>query len=277
VICKDRQDLLLLYVTDALDADETREMRQHLQSGCPECAGYLAEAQSLLAAVPLGLEPVVPPAHLKEKLMQRIAAESQPLQAKQKVVTPAAAPASYRLFRYLIPTAIAAGLAIVVTRSLMLQRSNDLQRQSDYWQQKSADATTEIYQLKQLKTQFQSQTQVVELLQSPDVKLFSLKPTKDQPKAVANLLWDQKQQQWAILTTGMLPAAAGQTYELWFITQAGTKVAAGTFDVDSNGKGWLRVPVPADIGVIKVAAVTNEKTGGVPQPQGSIQVAGSVE
>jgi anti-sigma-K factor RskA len=253
------------------------ELRLHLQGGCPECAGYLAEAQSLLAAVPLGLEPVLPPPHLKKKLMARIAAESEPLAAKTRVVTAASAPASYRLFRYLIPTAIAAGIAIVATRSLMLQRVDDLQKQSDSWQQKAAEASTEVDQLRQLKTQFQSQSQVVELLQSPDVKLFPLKPTKDQPKAVANLLWDQKQKQWAILTTGMLPAASGQTYELWFITKAGTKVPAGTFDVDANGKGMLRVPVPADIGVITVAAVTNEKIGGALQPHGSIQIVGGVE
>jgi len=268
VICDKRRDLLLLYVADALDATEAREMRQHLQSGCPECAGYLAEAQGLMTSVPLALEPITPPPHLKQKLMQRIAAAEKHANV---------APTSFRLFRYLIPTAIAAGVAIVVTHSWMIQRVNDLQRQADIWQQQSAADRTEVQQLEQLRGQFQSQSQIVEMLRSPNIKLFSLKPTNLQPNAVTNLLWDQKLQQWAFLTTGMAPASAGQTYELWFITQTGAKVAAGTFDVDANGKGYLRVPIPAGIGEIKLAAVTNEKAGGSQQPQGNIQVAGSVE
>ena len=186
-------------------------------------------------------------------------------------------PASFKLFRYLIPSAIAAGLAIMVTYPLMMQRVNEARNQADLWRQRSAEALAQVHQLEQLRDQFQSQTQVVEMLQSPDVRLIPLKPTPLQPHAVANLLWNQKQQQWAILTTGMTPVAAGQTYELWFINKAGTKTEAGTFNVDANGKGSLLVSIPPGTGDLSVAAVTNEKAGGVAQPQGSVQVAGSVD
>jgi hypothetical protein len=287
VTCQERRDLLLLYAADALDAGETAEMRQHLQTGCPQCAGYLAEATAVLNALPLDLDPVAPSPKLKQKLMQRIDSspawllQQPPLTAQTPAPTPtpaprAPAPSSFRLSRYLIPTAIAAGLAIILTRSVMMQHIDDLQHQVNTWQQRSADASAQVQQLQQLRGQFQSQSQVVEMLQSPGLKLIPLKPTDLQPHAVANLLWDQKKHQWAILTTGMTPAAPGQTYELWFVTATGA-TAAGTFDVDAKGAGSLLVDIPPNLGDLKVAAVTNEKAGGVPQPQGNFQVKGTVD
>lgn len=268
--CEQRRDLLLLYVADALEADATIEMRRHLMEGCAECAGYLAEAQAVMSSIPLGLDPVTPPPQLKEKLMQRIAAaESAATGSRDDDDT--GYPAPLRIFKYLIPTALAAGIAIVCTHSVMMQRVNELQ------QEQHASVVENAQRLNQLRGQYQSQTQVVEMLQSPGLKLIPLKATEHQPGAVATLLWDQKKNQWAILTTGMKPAAAGQTYELWFITEAGAKIAAGTFDVDANGTGSLKVPIPANIGELKLAAVTNEKAGGATQPAGDIQVAGNVD
>jgi hypothetical protein len=269
VTCDQRRDFLLLYAIDALEAAEAQEMREHLQTGCPACAGYLSEAQSLMATIPAGLEPVAPPAHLKAKLMARIdndlPADSLPI----------------RLFRYLVPTAIAAGLAIVCTHAWMNQRIHDLQNQAHVLEGEASAskmlAVSQAQQLQLLIGKFQSQTQVVEMLRSPGLKLVRMQPTALQPNAVANLLWDQNKQQWAILTTGMKPASAGETYELWYVTEAGAKIAAGTFDIDQNGTGSLRVNIPAGIGALKLAAVTNEKAGGVDQPHGNFQVTASVE
>ena len=247
------------------------EMRQHLMWGCAECAGYLAEAQAVMNSIPLGLDPVAPPPQLKAKLMQRIDAEQSSNSKGSRDDDDAGYPSPMRIFKYLIPTALAAGVAIVCTHSLMMQRVNQLE------QQDRASVIENTQQLGQLRNQYQSQTQVVEMLQSPGLKLVPLKATEHQPGAVANLLWDQKKNQWAILTTGMKPAAAGQTYELWFVTEAGAKIAAGTFDVDANGTGSLRVPIPPNIGELKLAAVTNEKTGGATQPTGDFQVLGNVD
>jgi hypothetical protein len=281
VTCEQRQDLLLLYATDALDAAETAEVRQHLQTGCPTCAGFLAEAQAVIMSVPMGLDRITPPPGLKERLMRRIDADladsstadtSTAKFPRQTPLRPAheSGGGTLSLLKYLIPTALAAGVAIVATRSLMMRQMNDLQ-------QKAAAAVIDAQQLQQLRGEFQSQTQVVEMLGQPGLKLIPLSNTPQQPKAVANLLWDQKKQQWAILTSGMTPAPSGQTYELWFVTQAGEKIPAGTFDVNSAGTASLCVPIPKGIGGLKLAAVTNEKTGGSTQPTGQFQVLGSVE
>jgi anti-sigma-K factor RskA len=281
VTCDERRDLLLLYVSDGLEPAEAKELREHLQSGCPACAGHLAEAEAVMANLPLALDRIAPPPNLKERLMERIAAAELPVQ--QKPAQEAGEETDsipMRLFRYLVPAAVAAGLAIIATHAIMNQRVNDLQQQATTLrrdnQAQSMLTQSVAQQLELLSASTASQNQVVDLLRSPDLKLYSLKPQPNQPHAVCNLLWDKKQQQWAILTDGMTPAPPGQTYELWFITKAGTPVAAGIFNVDASGRGSLRVDIPAGIGSLAQAAVTNE-TGLVQSPKGSAQIAGEVE
>jgi hypothetical protein len=272
--CDERRDLLLLYVSDALEADEAAEMRSHLQGGCPACSGHLAEAQAVMASLPLGLDAAVPPANLKARLMQRIDAAAAPTSSMRIARDDDQGDSlPIRLFRYLVPAAVAAGLAIVLTHFVMNQKLQAVQRQAETAiADKQASLLEEAVQLRQqMESKYASETQVVAMLQSPEVKLVHLDKTKFQPNASANLLWDQKRQQWALLTSGMTPAAPGQTYELWFVTDKGA-VAAGVFDVANDGSGSLEVAIPQGIGPLTMAAVTNEKAGGDSSPHGDFQV-----
>lgn len=280
--CEQRRDLLLLYAADALEAGESEELRHHLQSGCPVCAGNLAEAQAEMASLPLGLDPVAPPPHLKSRLMQRIAAlEASKAATKLPAEEPPSDSPAIRLFRYLVPAAVAAGLAVILTHFVVTHHTSDFQLQAEALRsQRDALAMKVLSQQQQLdllQAEKESQTKVVDLLRSQDVELFPLKPTPLQPHAVANLLWDKSNHQWAILTDGMAQSVPGQTYELWFVPRTGAPVAAGTFNVDATGRASLRVDVPPDIGPLKLAAVTNEAAGGSSQPKGNFQVVGSVE
>jgi anti-sigma-K factor RskA len=277
--CDERKDLLLLYASDVLDTAEATELRTHLQTGCPVCAGFLAEAQALLASVPLGLDRVDPPAHLKSRLMQRIADSEKRDPIAADVLPSDSLP--MRLFRYLVPAAVAAGLAIIATHFVMNQHVTQLQQQAVSLQHQNELYSTAManqqQQLELLHATNQRQNQLVQSLTSPDLRLINLQPTAAQPHAVANLLWDRRQQQWTILTDGMTAPPPGQTYELWFVPKTGAPVAAGTFDVDSTGRGTLRAQVPTDIGPLALAAVTNEAAGGVPAPKGNFQITGKVD
>src|SRR5580692_4997839 len=93
VTCQERQDLLLLYVADALDAAERQEMRAHLASGCQTCAANLLEAQAAWTVIPAALDPQQPASIVKQRLMNRLADKSDRL------------PDSFalRLFRILVP------------------------------------------------------------------------------------------------------------------------------------------------------------------------------
>ena len=271
-------------------------MRDHLQSGCVACAGYHAEAQALLAAIPLGLPLSAPPADLKRRLFARIdAAEAGSgkgsiAPASGTVVSMRGSPTSrgvagpatgndslpIRLFRYLVPAAVAAGLAIVATHFVMNQRVQAARQEATAAKSVINEKTLLEFQVRQLNKNLDSQTRIVEILQSPEVKLVHLDHTANQPNAIANLIWDQKHQQWAMFAAGMTPAAKGQTYELWFVTDKGA-FAAGLFDVDDKGNGWVAVNIPPDIGQLEKAAVTNEAAGGTKVPAGQYQVLGKLD
>jgi len=108
-------------------------------------------------------------------------------------------------------------------------------------------------------------------------RVVSMSGAGPQPKAAARIFWDEGRGVWHVFVANMKPSDAGRTYQLWFITPDQTKVSAGTFDVGSHGSGELVVPVPAKIGKIAVAAVTEEPAGGVPQPTGAIQLVGKLD
>jgi hypothetical protein len=71
-----------------------------------------------------------------------------------------------------------------------------------------------------------------------------------------------------------LPALpSGKTYELWYIA-GGKPVAAGTFSVDPQGIGSVKVEHVPDVASIQAWAVTIEPAGGVPQPTGAMVLKG---
>ena len=129
----------------------------------------------------------------------------------------------------------------------------------------------------QLQNKLRTANQTVNLLRSPRLTMASLDATGTQPvDAWGRLFWDHERKVWHFYTAGMKPAGAGKTYELWIITADHEKIPAGTFDVDEAGRGTLVVNLPPEIGPIAMAAVTDEPAGGVPQPTGSIQLAGGI-
>jgi hypothetical protein len=264
VTCQERRDLLLLYVADAMDAAEREEMRAHLESGCAVCAANLVEAQAAWCAVPGALDPVPPSAHVKQRLMHRIGDRSERLPDSLVL----------RIFRILVPAAVAAGIAIVVTHAVLSRQLDEVQ--------KEATAAKMLLgyqdlQIQSLKAGLSKQEQIAEILRSPDLKLIKMDATKLQPTATGCIVWDQKSQRWQLVCAGMVSAPAGKTYELWFVTKKGEKIAACTFDVDTKGDAELMVDVPHDIGPLALAAVTDEPAGGTAQPTGNFQLTGKVE
>ncbi len=119
--------------------------------------------------------------------------------------------------------------------------------------------------------------ELLAILRSSQVQSFVLRPTVDGNPGYARILWDQQNRRWHLRTEGLPVPAQGRTYELWFITPDQRKIAAGTFDVDAQGKGDLLITLPPGLSDIALAAVTDEPRGGVAQPTGSIHLAGKTQ
>jgi len=117
-------------------------------------------------------------------------------------------------------------------------------------------------------------SKTIDMLRAQNLVLVSLAvPGQGMSGARARALWDKDSQHWQLIATGLKPAGVNRIYELWFITSTQLKVPGGTFSVDASGQAILTVQVPHDIGVISVAAVTDEP-GYMLQPTGKIALAG---
>jgi hypothetical protein len=287
VNCQERNDLMLLYVADGLDAAERSDLTEHLSTGCLACDAALAEAKATFASVALSLGPVAVPAALKQRLMQRVGASDAMADSLGRIGDQtAAAPAdrdtladtfALRMFRLLVPAAIAASVAVVITHALLISRVRQMQGA-----QLRADALQMIVdtrerEIDQLQQQLGRQKTVLALLQSPTSGVTRL-AGKNQPQATAELVWDSVSRQSVLLTSNMSPPPPGRTYELWYITADQQKLAAGTFDVDAAGAATMQSSAPpSTVGKLAAAAVTDEPIGGLSAPTGKVQLVGMLQ
>jgi anti-sigma factor RsiW len=265
--CADRRDDLLLYVIDGLDEAERRELISHLDSGCPECAGALAEARAVLSHVGLAAKPVVPPAAVKERLLKSVAAREDG--TARFPVERARRPAGAG--RGIARTIAAAGVAAAVTAALILGPA---------WRERSrleGELALQASRIRELESGAESAAAMIRLLSSPRVEVVSLEGQGTQPDAAARIFWDKSRGTWQLFASNLKSPGPGKTYELWFITADQRKVRAGTFDVDAAGDGALVAQIPPGLGPLALAAVTDEPAGGVDVPTGSIHLLGKLQ
>jgi len=131
--------------------------------------------------------------------------------------------------------------------------------------------------IRQAHHEQRSTVQTVNFLRSRQLAVTSLTASDTQPKgAWGRLFWDRDRHVWHFCTSGMTLLDKDETYELWIITANQEKVPAGTFDVDASGEATLVVNLPEGVDPIVMVAVTDEPAGGVPQPTGSIPLAGGI-
>lgn len=252
--CDEAKDLITLYASGALPDDEAAALCAHLASGCPRCAGALAEAQATVAHLALSLPPD-PASPVAWKVIEsRISAPgksapgsfSAPAPARRIGPAMATRPrGGVSWFSALSMSAIAAAVGALIVGGLLWNQIRDLSQDAQ-----PADAR---------------QLQFVSLA------------GQHQPQAHGHVLWDLDHRFWHVCVFDLKPLPPGKTYELWFITDQGKKVRAGTMDIGPSGEAMVNVPVPDNIGRVTVAALTDEIAGGVDQPQGQIQLLGKVE
>jgi mannose-6-phosphate isomerase-like protein (cupin superfamily) len=64
-----------LYALGALPADEAEKFRQRLGAGCSLCNGLIQDCAHVVTLLPLAAPEIEPPARLRARLMERIAAD----------------------------------------------------------------------------------------------------------------------------------------------------------------------------------------------------------
>lgn len=258
MICERLQDVIVEVAAGTASPDDARVLDAHIATGCPTCAGRLAEAQAVGGRLALALPQVAPSSAVRERLMERIGGDPGVV-----IPFPERVPSKPARSPWL-PAAVAAGLAAALAGIAVyvpLARDRDELRS----------------ELARLDGELRAAADTLRVLRSPSVQVVSLGGAEPQPGARGRIFWDRARGEWRFYAAELRPPAAGRTYELWLIDDQDRKIPAGTFDVDARGEAELRVSLPRDIGTIVAAAVTDEPAGGVPQPTGSIHLVGKVE
>jgi anti-sigma-K factor RskA len=269
--CEERRDQILLYSADALDAAERAAVVDHLRSGCPRCAGSLAEAEAVLAQLPWTLTPVTPSDEVRRRLMRRVESDARSVVRFPVPVSPAppAGRPERRGNRWLGPLVAAAVAASLVYALMVVPFS----RESVALR---ADLASQSERIRSLESQVEQQAETARLLQSREAIVATLAGSEPQPEAWGRIVWDRAHKTVHFYTGNLKPLQPGRVYELWLITEGQEKIPAGTFEVDPSKQGQLVTRLTQDVGNVVLAAVTEEPAGGVPQPTGAIQLAGKL-
>ena len=262
--CAERKDLILLYAFDQLEPAEEAHLTAHLREGCPRCIGELAAAHTISGLVALAAPPVVPSPAVKERLMKQIA-DSKVVPFRDGPST--APPIGVRRWPAF---AVGALLAASVTAIVILIPAR---REVDELRGHLASARDSVHAL---ETRVATAEANLRSMGSPATRMTALEAAGPHPDAAGRLFWDESKGTWHVFFAHMKPTEAGRTYELWFVTADQRKVPAATFDVGADGDASLVVKPPKELGAIALAAVTEEPSGGVPQPTGAILLVGKL-
>ena len=246
-------DLLPSYAAGALGSDETRQLEEHLRGGCEICDAELYVLCETASRIPYALPDHPIPAGLKEKLRSRVNEVGTSSTRK----SPA---------RWSTLIAVAAVLLLVVA-SLLIWRAQIAT--------KSLESTLALQkqQIERLEKTLLSQKNEIQWLRDPAVQLALLTGLDVAPGARARMIWHPEKHKGILYVQSVPPLAPDKSYQLWVIGNKGP-VSAGVFAPDTTGKAVVNVkPLAGADGSLQFA-VTIEPRGGVPQPTGSMILAG---
>lgn len=268
-----------------LAAAEEADLRAHL-AGCPGCREAARGFEEAAAALAYGLAGAGPAKDLKPAILARLGAEdgvgAQPaapprlklvhdLDAERAARRPAAQAPAWRA----AAVALGAGmLASVVLNVWLWGHVGSLSGQVAVLRQGTQALDQKLAGMQQQAEQRAAQ---IAVLQARDTRMAKLPGQPMAKDASAMLFWSPAEGAWLVAASGLPPADAGKTYQLWAVTAGGAKVSMGTFQVGPDGGATVRVNLPEPNMKAAAAAVSLEPAGGMPQPTGPIVVMGELK
>jgi anti-sigma-K factor RskA len=236
-------DLIPEYTLGSLEADEARQVAEHL-AACTICRdefeAYQTVADRLLLAVP----EQSPSGELKARLMKRIHRLGEP--APSPLETKRAPQSSpWRFPQRLIPVGAFAGLLII----LLLAVSNLM-----LWQRLNR----------------------LEVITGPlGMRAIVLQNTSAAPGASAFVVMGADGRNGVLVVDHLQPLEESQEYQIWLLKD-GVRTSGGTFSVDEDGYRGLRLSAPESLLTYSDVTVSIEPAGGSPAPTGPQVLRGSL-
>lgn len=302
---EDYKELLALEALGALEAGERAPLEEHLPS-CAVCREELRELADAAASLAYTVAPSAPPPALRAHILARVraAGASEALADPNEVLAnapEAAGPSETRgrderrsgggrrdaravlggfsLWQLLTGRpALGFGVAAAVLALVLLGATTLSLRSRN--RSLGAEVSRLYAQLRETQAEIAGQREqlasardVSDLLASPGVRVAELSGKEPAPRAHAMLAYDRSTGRAVIMAAGLPPCPEGHAYQLWLIADK-KPLPGGTFKSDAEGRARLNDRLPPGVGA-PTFAVTLEREGGVPAPEGSIYLVGS--
>ena len=253
------------YALGALDESDRVSFEEHLTS-CDVCANEVRELRAVAGLLATAARPVAPPSRLRD----RILSDARAVRPIATVTPAAASPATPRAREQVRETPIgrrwstivpwlAAAASVVVAIYLGRETRSERAARASAEQALAQARLT----LDSTNSALARRDSLMALLVSPDVQAVTVSGSGPAPSA--KYFFDRRAGRIFIAARSLPPAAQGRTYQLWGIEPGKPPVSLGTFNTDSSGRAEVSVAVPAGLRVA-VTAVTEEPSGGSPQP-----------
>lgn len=279
--CDERRDPILYWVMGQLESGESQEVREHLRSGCRECAGYVAEARELQLALLLAPDPAEPSPSLERRLLERVSSTGGPLRSSP--------PRRHATWRWATAAGLAALLAGLfgyrlggseatgrVAAPVPEPRGEELRAALEQLDEADEELMELESRLSELEGRLEESDEQVDLLRAPDVQRVQLNGTSAQPSASGSMFWQWEEGYYCYLYARGLPRPEGDgVYALWMENEKGERILVGSFRPDPEGEGTVWAKLPSDAGRAVRAVVTLETGEPGQRPRGPVQLVSS--
>jgi anti-sigma-K factor RskA len=230
-------DLLPAYVIGGSGAEESHLVEEHLLS-CWICRAELADFQDVLGQLSLAVPAVIPPADLKDRLLQRVqtARPQQPIPVQRS---------ERSWLARLLPVWGLASFALIIILGIfnvsLWQRINHL-----------------------------------EFLTSPGgMRAVPLSSPEAASRATGFVLISADGDDGALVVDGLPPLGENQQYQVWLIRD-GQRTSGAVFSTDEKSYGGTRIEVSGSLLEYSAVGITIEPSGGSPQPTGTKVLGGQL-
>lgn len=248
------RELLASVALGTASPAESGAVRAHVLE-CAECRAELAAFEETTGLIGLGAAPAAPRSlgAVRARLLRRVAAE-RPTRRRSPG-----------------PLAWAAAAMVILALGALFLNTSRARTAAEVELSRIRSASDA--EIARLRDSLAAQESTLAALIGPEVQVVELASTGPrEPRG--RMFWDRLAGRWTLIAHDLPTLGAGRTYQLWVITTAGERVSAGTFDpVDGSAIVQATYALPRD--ALGAIAVTEEPAGGMPQPTGSIVIAGS--
>lgn len=257
------------YVLGATTAEENAEL-ERLLSIYPEIQEELLASQRALEQYLMQFSKE-PPAGLKAKIIGQLNELKNDLPSgKQKYLSPVSEKSKKAPASSLGMAALYLLLALSLGLNVFLYYSQQTLQDSQSKTEENIKSLEK--QLQSREEQYAALSRSMEIINDPTNVVVRLNGLPDFQEASATLYWDNSSKQVYLQVKNLPPAPAGMQYQLWAIKEKNIQDAG----LIGKGKNPALIHTMKVINEADTFAITLEKEGGLPQPQGIMYVKGKV-